>query len=215
MSGDIKQPLADAVNDVKQEIAKEAEVAKVEVTAAVVDELKKEVAEVKAEGVAWYAKLPHWAQLLILLLGIGGYIAYEKYVANPAPAINVNVVVPTPTPAPTPVSAVSPEVAKATADRLDASKLFAKIIRHQTEKQLKEEGLKAANGDAKPFSKEAAAALVANLEDDHLVAIAQTVIPPEGRVLDTITSVLQWLIAHREQVKKIVELIIMLLSFLM
>lgn len=205
MNDDVKK----VVNEIKIELKKEADAIKEEA----VNELKSQKTAIKAEATAWYNKLGLWGKVAVLGAVLVGYLAFDKFVAPVlSPVTNVNVTVPQQSPLV--ANAVRPtEADRAAAERLDATKLLAKVLRSQTVRVLQEDGLRSAGIDGKPLSRDAAIALASNLEDEHLVAVAQVSgVVPEGRILDTITAVLKWIIANKEAVKKIVELIIMLLA---
>lgn len=198
---DEKKPLADAVADVKETVKETA----TETVSAIVDEIKKDKQELKAEAVAWYDHLPGFGKLLVVVALVVGYIGYEKYVATPAQPVVINVQT-----TPTNVANAT-AVDKVTAEKVQAGRLLANILRKQTVKQLQEDGLKSATGDPKPLNKEAATTLISNLEDDDILAVAQLGLP-QGKFLDTVADVIHWLIENKDQIKKIVELIILLLS---
>lgn len=192
------------MNDFKKELKDEVKEAVKEVKDTAVEELKKVKDEVKAESVAWYNKLPLWGKVTALLLVLGGFFAYEKYVAKQPETVTVVVNATAPVAIPNVVNGVQD---KAAVEKVDANKLFAKYLRHQTVKQLQAEGI-----DGKPLSREAAIALASNLDDDELVAVGEISGVVEGRVLDTLANVVKFLIEHKEQIRKLISLIIMLLA---
>ncbi len=145
---------------------------------------------------------------MILVAVLAVFFVGQKYVSPLlSPAVNVQVVVPAPTPAV--VGSAATEADKAAVERLDGLRLLARVLRHQTQKELQETGV-----EGKKLTKEQAVALADNFEDQHLVTIAQMsgAFPAEGKLLDTVTAVLTWVLQNKDAIKKIVELIIMLLA---
>jgi hypothetical protein len=193
------------MDEFKKELKNEVKEAVKEVKETAIEELKKVKDEAKVEAVAWYSKLPLWSKVGVVVLVLGSFFVYEKYVAKTPDPVTVVV-----NAAPVEKGVVANAVLdRAVAEKADASRLLAKVLRIQVVKQLQVDGI-----DGKPLSKEAAIALAANLSDDDVAAVAEVSVvdPAQGRVLDTLRTVVKFLIEHKEAVKEIVKLIILLLA---
>lgn len=112
---------------------------------------------------------------------------------------------------PAPVAAVAPPVVEGRERLRPAQRLFAKLIRHRAAEHLQRDGFALVGGSKTPLTAAQAAALLAHLDDAEIVAAATGAGAAEGGALDRVGTLLDWITAHKEEILKVVELVLRLL----
>lgn len=93
-------------------------------------------------------------------------------------------------------------------------RLFASVVRRKAVATLMKDGFLICGGDPTPLSKEQATALLDSIDDDTIVAAAQSAkIIGDGKFLDRLTAVIDWLLENKDKIAAIVRWLLALLAF--
>jgi hypothetical protein len=118
-------------------------------------------------------------------------------------------------PAATAVVGVSPSDAavEGRGDRLrPGQRLFAKLIRKRVADRLQHDGFTLVGGNKTPLTAEQTAVLLANLDDAEIIGAAQSSgAIGDGSVMDRLGALIDWILAHREEIMSVIKFILQLL----
>jgi hypothetical protein len=93
--------------------------------------------------------------------------------------------------------------------------LFAKVVRKRLRAALTADGFNLIGGNPTPLTAAEADELVSNLDDDYIIAAAKAKgAVGDGRFLDRLDRVLDWLLDHRDEIAALVKWLLLLLSLL-
>jgi len=89
---------------------------------------------------------------------------------------------------------------------------FQRVVRNKLLDRLKENGFGDIGKDATPFAHDHAKSLVAKIEDDDIMLAATTVgALGDGTLGGRLKDLMDWVIAHKEQIMIVVKMILSLL----
>lgn len=154
---------------------------------------------------------PAWSKTLVTVLVVA-LLAYLHKQFPASPPVQVSV-----------VGQVEPsvsygsgsEVGADTEKRRDARKLFAKVVRRKLADQLQKDGYAMVGGDPKPLDHIQAWSAVNKLDDNTIATAAvESGVVTEGRLLDSLGRIMDWLVAHQDQIMRLVEFLMKLLLLL-
>lgn len=161
--------------------------------------------QVRAGVMAWFYRQTPKVQLAIVAGLVAAVLLWKHFHPDAPPVVLVTV----PTPEVTVVPPSQFEARQEYDATLAGRRLMAKLIRNRVASQLQKDGFAQAGGSDKPLDKLAAWNLLANLDDDALIAAAQqTGALGDGKLLDRLGDVLQWIADHREEILAIIKLVL-------
>lgn len=157
--------------------------------------------------------LPPWAVVTLGVAVLAFILArgYLKQEAAPQPVpVEIKLVQPAP-------AAASPDeqVVGAQARRMGpARRFFVDVARRRLQERLEKDGFALIGKDATPLTPAQAEQLVGRLSDDVIVTGAiESGAVGDGKLLDRLGAIVEWLVAHQDQILLLLKFLMTLLAF--
>ena len=151
--------------------------------------------------------LPQWAHTLVVLVVIG-FVIYLVY-------NNKSVTVPTAAPAVVPVVAPAEPLKVSFNQKVNhpAHKLFVDVVKHRAKRALMADGFNLVGKNPTPLTSEQADELLSKLDDETIIegSVSKGLVA-DGTILDKLTALIDWLVAHESQIMEIVKWVMGILA---
>jgi hypothetical protein len=159
--------------------------------------------------------VPPWAYVILVALFVVAALLGRQI----APPVEPKPAEPQYVPVIVPMQPSGPQVSQGTAplvvegDRQGpARRLLARLVRHRLSEQLQRDGFALVGGNPKALTKAEASQLLANLDDDTLIAGTQVSGGlGDGKILDTLGKILDWIIANQDKILAVVKFFLTIL----